>query len=283
MTDPLRILVTAGTGQTGSRVAALVSAAGAHARIAARHAPAPDAPGEYVRFDWHDPATYARAVEGVDRMYLVPPPLDADPAPLVEALQKAARAAGVRRAVLLNSSAFPASARGLHRVRDVVREMPEWSVLLPTGFMENFIGAHPTAAGIRATGEIVTSTGDGRMAFISVADVAGAAAAVLLADRPTNADHVLTGPEALGYADVARAISSATGRPVRHVPVPPDERRRVMAAAGVPAAFVETLLGADELVRRGAEDRVTGEVRDLTGRPPIAFEQFVGDHRAEWS
>ncbi|MEU6040558.1 hypothetical protein ABZ801_34665 [Actinomadura sp. NPDC047616] len=38
--------------------------------------------GEYVRFDWHDPATYERAVEGIDRMYLVPPPLDADSVPL---------------------------------------------------------------------------------------------------------------------------------------------------------------------------------------------------------
>jgi uncharacterized protein YbjT (DUF2867 family) len=149
--------------------------------------------------------------------------------------------------------------------------------------MENFIGAHPTAQSIRDSGEIVTSTGYGRMAFISVADVARAAAAVLLTEEATNTDHLLTGPHSLGYTDAARIISAAVGRDIRHVAVPPEERRRAMAAAGLPAAFVETLLEADAMVRRGEEDRVTSEVRDLTGRPPITFEQFVSDHRSEWS
>lgn len=36
-------------------------------------------------------------------------------------------------------------------------------------------------------------------------------------------------------------------------------------------------------IAAGAEDRVTGEAEALTGRPPIAFEDFAHAHAGAWS
>jgi len=39
----------------------------------------------------------------------------------------------------------------------------------------------------------------------------------------------------------------------------------------------------DAAIAAGAEDRVTGCVEDLTGRPPIAFGAFVEANATKWS
>ncbi|CAN5516548.1 hypothetical protein BH11ACT6_BH11ACT6_26840 [soil metagenome] len=57
--------------------------------------------------------------------------------------------------------------------------MPEWTVLRPSWFMQNFTGDHLVAQEIM-TGEIVTTTGTGRVAFIDAADIAAVARHALL-------------------------------------------------------------------------------------------------------
>src|ERR1700758_5792942 len=64
-------LVLAGTGKTGSRVAAKLTKLGLNTRTAARN-------GADVRFDWDDPTTHSLALADVDRVYLVAPVLRMD-------------------------------------------------------------------------------------------------------------------------------------------------------------------------------------------------------------
>ena len=47
--------------------------------------------------------------------------------------------------------------------------MPEWTVVRPSWFMQNFAGDHLVAQGV-CDGEIVTATGDGRVAFVDAAE-----------------------------------------------------------------------------------------------------------------
>ena len=72
-------LVIGATGTTGSRTAAQLTAAGHRVKAAARRA-TPVAGAEPVAFDWYDPATHATALDGVDRVYLIPPLGESDPA-----------------------------------------------------------------------------------------------------------------------------------------------------------------------------------------------------------
>ncbi|MCW2947285.1 MAG: hypothetical protein JWR24_4002 [Actinoallomurus sp.] len=272
------VLVIGGTGTTGSRVAALLREQAATVRIGTR-TPA-DGNAAHVRFDWSEPATHGPAVAGVDRIYLVAPISVAEPAPLVEPFLAAAFRAGVRRVVLLSSSATPEDAPGVGVLPRMVRAMaPEWAVLRPSWFMQNFIGEHPVADGIRVQGEIVTATGAGRVAFVDAADIAAVAVRALLDAVPHNTDHVITGPEALSYADAAAVITEATGRPVRHRPVSTAEMTDRFVAAGIPVEFAAMLAGLDEDIRHGAENRVTSTVPNITGRPARSFAEFMAAHR----
>lgn len=272
------VLVIGGTGTTGGLVASQLREQAAEVRIATRR-PMADDPA-HVRFEWNEPATYGPAVAGVDGIYLIAPVGVTEPAPLVEPFLACALRAGVRRVVLLSSSAVEQGTSGLGALSRLVRAMvPEWTVLRPSWFMQNFLGEHPVAAGIRDRGEIVTATGTGRVPFVDATDIAAVAVRALLDVVPHNTDHVITGPEALSYADAAAGITTASGRPIRHRSVSTAEMTDRIVAAGVPAEFAAMLAGLDQDIRHGSEDRVTSTVTDITGRPARSFTEFITAHQ----
>lgn len=263
-------LVTGATGTTGSRTTAALAAAGHPVRAASRRAtPLPGT--RPVRFDWYDPTTHADALAGAERLYLVPPVGDPDPAAVMLPFLRQARAAGARRAVLLSSSAIPEGGPGVGVVHQALAGLfDEWAVLRPSWFMQNFTGAHVHADSIRAHGVIRTATGTGRVGFVDADDIAAVAARALTDDRSPDTDLVLTGPETLGYDDIAAVVTDVTGRTVVHQRLTYEEMRDRLAAA-MPPEFAAMLAGMDRAIADGAEDRTTDTVQRLTGRPPNSF------------
>jgi uncharacterized protein YbjT (DUF2867 family) len=269
MTSAGTVLVTGATGTTGSRTAARLVAAGHRVRAAGRRGAA--LPGaQPVRFDWYDPATHDAALTGTDRVHLVPPVGDPDPAAVMLPFLERARALGVRRAVLLSSSAVPAGGPAVGQVHQVLPSLfDEWAVLRPSWFMQNFTGAHLHATTIRATGTFATATGDGRVAYVDADDIAAVALHALTDTDAPNTDLVLTGPEALTHDDVATILTEVTGRPVTHHRLTVAEvRHRLTESAGIPPQFAALLADMDHAIAEGAENRTTDTVHRLTGHPP---------------
>lgn len=277
----MRFLITGGTGTTGSRVAAALTDQGMSVRIGSRT----PAPGTHqVRFDWADPTTHGPALTGTDGIYLVPPIGDSAPARLMVPFLERALEAGVRRFVLLSSSAIAEGDPGAGEVHRALRQLaPEWAVLRPSWFMQNFVTpGHLHVESIRTADEIVTATGQGRVAFVDADDIAAVAARALTDDRPHNTGHLITGPEALSYADVAEAVSKVSGRAIRHRPVPVAEFTERLAAVGIPEAFARMLAAMDDDIAHGSEDRVDPAVQRITGRPARALADFAAEHAPEW-
>ncbi|MFJ4189286.1 NAD(P)H-binding protein [Kitasatospora sp. NPDC089509] len=268
-------LVIGATGTTGSRVTARLVARGHRVKAASRRA-TPVAGAEAVRFDWHDPATFAAALSGTDRVYLVPPIGAMEPAAVMLPFLEQARAAGVRRAVLLSSSAIPAGGPATGPVHRALPELfEEWAVLRPSWFMQNFTGDHPHAHSVRTDGVLLTATGEGRVGFVDADDIAAVAVHALTDPQAPDTDLVLTGPQALSYADVAVILAEVTGRPVVHRRLTDEQMREHLTGTGMPAEFAAMLAAMDRAIAEGAEDRVTDTVQRLTGRPPRGFRSLV--------
>ncbi|MCS7477746.1 NAD(P)H-binding protein [Umezawaea endophytica] len=275
------VLVTGGTGKTGSALVDLLRGGGMSVRVAARTPPVGD-PGA-VRFDWGDPATFPVALRGVDRVYLVPPPLSVDPLPLVGPFLAEAERRGVRRVVLLGSAVVLPNAPGAVEMAARVLDRPGWVVLRPSGFMQNFLRPHPLGERIRRHGEIRTAAGTGRLGWIDARDVAATAAALLVAPDDHAGEHLLTGPRALSFGEAASIIEARTGRPVRVAHLGVDEVAAHNRDAGLPAAFASALAAVETSIAAGREDLVSTALLDLTGQPPRTFAEFVHDHAAEWA
>jgi uncharacterized protein YbjT (DUF2867 family) len=279
MSDPVSILVLGATGNTGSAlVSSLQQSPAARVRTATR-AHQPHTPNEHVRFDWSDKTTFASAVDSIDRVYLVAPVGEADPARVVEPFLELALAAGTRRVVLLSSSAVAPGEPGLGMVDALVREAcPEWEVLRPSWFMQNFTGNHPLADSIRNHAKFFTATGSGRLPFIDAEDIGRAAAHLLMVPSSNNSEHVLTGPQALSYDEAAAVLSNATGSKVDHVAVTSAEYTDRLVQAGYEPEFAAALAALDERIRNGEQEQVTGTVARLTGREPRTFVDYVDLH-----
>lgn len=273
-----QILITGGTGKTGSRLAQKLHGRGA-IRVASR-SPKNEAA---VRFDWRDDSTFRAALDGIRAVYLVAPSDTTEPLEAMRPFLEQALGEGVEQFVLLSASPLEASGPMMGAVHQfLANSAPRWTVLRPTWFMQNF-SEGPHCATIRDEGVIYSATGEGRVPFIDADDIAGVAAQALLDPDFLNRDAVLTGPQTLSYDEVAQSLSQALGRVVVHRHLSEAELAARYAAQGLPPDYALILAAMDTAISHGAENRVTDEVERITGRAPRDFAAFALASRQIWS
>ena len=275
---PQTALVLGGTGRTGSLVAKNLAERGMGVRTAARN-------GADVRFDWDEPTTYRRALDGADRLYLVTPVMRVTYADQVAAFLDLAEAAGVRHVTYLSTYGVDQAPPDvdIKAVEDdlVARRAITHSILRPAWVMQNFSDAHlPVVDGV-----IAVPTGGGREAFVDAADIAAVAVETLLApETHAGAQHAPTGPQALTVGEVADTIAAVTGRSVRHNDIDPDTWIGGAVAAGlVPADYAVMLRWLTGSIISGNGSTPNDDVEKVTGRPPASFGDFARRSRHAWT
>lgn len=267
-------LVVGGTGITGRRVAARLTALGRPIRIGTR--------SSSPRFDWDDANTWAAALEGVGAAYLTYAPDLGMPeaAERIREFAELARSTGVRRLVLL-------AGRGQHGhapAERAVRESGlEWTVVRSTWFAQNF--SEGFLAGPVADGTIAVPAADALAPFLDVDDLAEVVVTALTEDNHDGQVYELTGPRLLGFADAAAEISRATGTPRSYLPIAETDYAAALSAEGVPAALTEVLCEVFADLRAGVYASTTDDVQRVLGRPPGDFTAFAAAAAKEgaWS
>ncbi|MCB1692068.1 MAG: ergot alkaloid biosynthesis protein [Pseudomonadales bacterium] len=273
-----RVLVTGGTGKTGSRVMQALRGNDIECIAASRRG------GDQgsVRFDWFDAGTWETALRGITSAYLVAPTGAPYPEEVMVPFIERAIASGTSRFVLLSASLLERGDPGLGQVHAWLAESEvNWSVLRPSWFMDNFAeGRH--LRDVREHSRIISATGSARVGFISSEDIARAAVALLSDPAAQSGDYILTGPEPISYGDVARTMSELIGRDIEHTSVPVEKLILELKEAGLPVQYARMLAGLDTLIASGAEDRATPCVEQLTGREPESFAAFAVRHAPLW-
>lgn len=148
--------------------------------------------------------------------------------------------------------------------------------LATSPYMETLLAAADT---IRREGLIPAPAGAGRVGFVAGSDVAGVAAHILTGDGHEDRTYVVTGPEALGYADVAARFSAVFGREVGYADIPAEEARTRMLADGADPWFADGMLELFDWIRHGGADSVTPEVQKATGADPRRLEDWLSELR----
>jgi NAD(P)H dehydrogenase (quinone) len=139
-----------------------------------------------------------------------------------------------------------------------------YSLLRNGWYHENYIPAAQQGA---ATGTIIGSARDGRVASASRADYAAAAATVLTGDGHDNTVYELSGDTAWNMGDLAADISAVTGTTVVYQDLPAQDHARALAEAGLPEPVVEMLVAMDAGTADGCLADTTGDLARLIGRP----------------
>ncbi|WP_046227470.1 NAD(P)H-binding protein [Paenibacillus dauci] len=278
MNNP-QLLLTAGSGKTSTRIAELLTAQGYTVRKAMRSPRSGQQAIPEVEFDWYRPETFAAAVEGMNTIYLVAPIMDMHPEKVMIPFIEQALAAGTQRLVMLSSASIEADGPVFGTVQQyIMQHAPEWAILRPSYFMQNFTeAAHGYA--IRAGAGITTATGDGKLGFVDAEDIARVAVHALTDEQPHNTDHIITGPESLSYGEAAAIISHLSGLDVQHHHVGEEQLYDLLLTAGMQPDYARFFAGLDTRIRtEGIEDQVTDTVLRITGQAPRSLEAFIRDN-----
>ncbi|MFD4438738.1 NmrA family NAD(P)-binding protein [Nocardia sp. NPDC058519] len=257
-------LVTGATGKTGSRVAALLEAAGHPVRRGSRAATIP--------FDWTDRSTWAPVLAGVDSIYLSYQPDLAVPgaADTIRAFSAAARSAGVRSVVLVSGRGEPEARECELIVED---SGLNWTVVRCSFFAQNFSeGAFLDDV---LAGTVALPNGDVPEPFAHADDIAEVAVAALTDPRHAGEIYEVTGARALSFTDAVGEIATATGREIAFIPISHSEFVAALGEYQLPEEMSTLLVYLFGTILDGRNTATADGVQRALGRAPRDFSEFA--------
>ncbi len=232
-----------------------------------------------VKLDLTDPDTYAAALDGVDRVFLMRPPHLGSPEdlyPFIDAL----KTRPIRLIVFLSLMGIEKNPMPPHYKIEkyIERSGIPYVHVRPGFFMQNMSRVH--AKEIKEDNRIFIPAGHSRTSFIDAADI-GLAIATLLhePEKFGCTAYTLTGPEALTYDQVAEILSEVTQRRIVYAkPGFLKYRKYYIQQRGLDKAYVNVTVGLYLMTRLGTAQKVTSDFKQLTGRNPRTFKAFAAEH-----
>lgn len=192
-----------------------------------------------------------------------------------EATFKAAVAAGVQR-IVYTSFANPTTASRF----SIARSHAESEAILKglgvayTILRNNLYAENILIEAARTSGVLAQPGAEGKVAFITQADIAEATAGAMVGSGHDNKTYEVTGPEALNQVEIAAVLSEAWGRPIQAVEITAAEYAERLKPAGLPPFVVELIVTIRAAVAAGEYAKVNGDAAKLAGRaiePVSAF------------
>lgn len=277
------ILITGGTGLTGSAVVREFVRRGEPARVLVR---SPEkartlatASGiETVQGDLLVPDTLVRALTGIDKIVLISGADDR----MVEAqsnLVDAAKAADVGHIVKISGlgpdldSPFRYGRYHAQIEQHLQDSGVGWTMLRPSQFMQVYYREVGT---MLTDGTIALPLGDTRLAPVDVNTVAEVVYAVTHNDGHEGKGYDMTGPQALHMNEICQVLSAVAGKPIRYVDIAPQDKRKRLIDAGIPPRLADDMDDLFRLRRDGGPETQTHlEVYELLNIKPTTFAEFA--------
>ncbi|MCH1868490.1 SDR family oxidoreductase [Nocardioides sp. CFH 31398] len=278
----MSIVVTAASGHFGRAVVESLLARGADPASLVATSRRPEALADLVergvdvrRADYSDPASLRRALEGAEKVLLVSGTEFGQRVAQHTAVIEAAVEAGASL-VAYTSAPYAATtslalAAEHAATEQVLLDAPVAAVLLRNAwYVENYTGQVETYL----EHGLVGATGDGRVSVALRREYAEAAATVLLTDGHAGTTYELGG-EAVTLAEIAAAVSEATGREVAHHDVTVPELEQVLLGAGLPEPAAQTYADVDRGIAAGELQVPADDLTRLLGRAPLPLRDAV--------
>lgn len=277
------ITVTAATGQLGRLVVADLLDRGVPAsditaavRTPSKAADLADRGVRVVEADYDRPETLVPALTGTDRLLFISGSEPGGRVAQHRNVIEAAREANVGLVVYTSAPYATTTSLKLAAEHKATEEAIVASglpyVFLRNGwYLENYTGQVAQAV---ETGAVLGAAGDGKVSAATRADLAAAAAAVLV-DPVPGSIYELGGDEAFTMSEFAAEVSRQSGTPVEYRNLPEAEYAQTLAGFGIPAPFATILADSDRALSVGELFVDSGDLRRLIGRPTTSLADGV--------
>jgi uncharacterized protein YbjT (DUF2867 family) len=289
----MKIAITAPTGNIGSKLVKQLLDQGGHELTLLCRDPAKvkqhtDRGAKAVQGDVLDAEYVRRATEGADAVFFLSPPkndaenLRAHQNKVGDNFAAAVRANKLKRVVFLSS--FGAQVpdgtgpiAGLHDIEEKLNQAAKEvganvTHLRPAAFYENWFMNLPT---VKEQGAVyMPIKPDAKMPRIATQDIAAVAAQTLM-DTKWKGVRVreLLGPQDLSEAECCEVVSKATGKPIKFVPVTPEQAVESMTKMGLSRNVAGSYAQMYQAVEKGIVK--PEKPRSAESTTPTTWEQFT--------
>jgi uncharacterized protein YbjT (DUF2867 family) len=280
------ILVTGASGKNGAEILKLLSGRKERIRAMSRKrkdvaSAGPTCGLEFVEADFEDAESLRKALDGVQRAFLV-----TNSSERVQELQLRfvglARESGVKHIVYLSQlhAAADSPLRFLRyhaAVEEAIRASGmSFTHLRPNLYMQGLL---MIGKSIATEGRFFAPAGEAKVSVVDVRDIASVAVAALTQSKHEGKTYNITGPEALTHRQMAELLSQKLDRPITFVDVPEQEFRDALRSMQMPDWQADGLIEDFGHYRRGEASGISSFVQESTGKAPRTFAEFAHDYR----
>ncbi len=146
-----------------------------------------------------------------------------------------------------------------------------WTVLRHNWYFENLLFSLPQAL---KSGTQYTAAAQGKIAHIARDDLAQADAAALV-NAKGKKTYTLSGAQSFTTDEIAKLVSSTTGKPLNVVHVPIEGLIQGMLGAGLPEGMARVFASFDTNIAQGGLNGTADDYKALTGLEPVSFETWL--------
>ncbi|PBQ30583.1 hypothetical protein CNR22_01945 [Sphingobacteriaceae bacterium] len=229
-----------------------------------------------VRFDFGDPSTYETATEGVNKVFLLGPPLNLNLVELISPFIDFLKKKNITRVVYVSALAMekvkelPFHVTLVKKLQD---EGFDYTILNLSFFSQNFKSYEWD--NIKERGITYMPAGTGKVGFVDVYDIGEAAAIVLTEEGHEKKTYQLTGPDLLSYGDAAEILSEVTGKTIVYPNPSPEEYTSVLKSAGAPDFIAPYMISVYSLIANNEVSVLTDDIEKITGKKPQTLKAVL--------
>ena len=281
-----KFLITGVTGNVGKEVIDRLIEKGLPVKAAVRNLSKAESLGlkntEIVLFDYDKPETFEPALVDVDRLFIIPPPLNPKQHELIIPLIDVAIKSGVKHIVNISTMSV---AHIENLPLGIAEQYIEnsgiaYTFLRPNWFMQNCNGY--MLEDIKERGAINLPAGDAKTSLIDIRDIVDVSVVALTTKNHLNRKYTLTGGKALDNYEIAKILSDVSGKKIQYYPMTDEDMSLSLKSFGMTDENVEMYMDLYRSVRKGDTASVSPDVRNVLGREPITFVQYAQDYIGSW-
>lgn len=240
---------------------------------------------ECVHFDFTEPETFDKALDGVDRVFIVRPPHLGKPKdikPFIQALERrkeSIKLVSFLSLIGIENNPVPPH----HRIEKYIEQagLP-YCHIRPGFFMQNISGIHGFE--IKHCDKIVVPVKNALTSFIDAEDIGEITAKVLSEpELHANSAYSITGAEAIDYWKVAEILSSVLGREITYAnPKPSFAKKYWIEVRGLDKNYATVMGMLYMMTRMGTAKAVTNTFESVMGKKPRTFAEFAEKNQNCW-
>ncbi|AOP35378.1 nucleoside-diphosphate sugar epimerase [Leptospira tipperaryensis] len=281
----MKIFVYAATGLVSGLVVDGLLAKGHEVYAAARNPESgKKAPNlHWVKADALQPNLGLEVLDQVDRAFFLSPTGFTDQFGVLNPWIEKAKSKKLQKIVLMTAIGVEHSPEDmpLRKLEITLKNSGiAYNIIRPNWFMQNFQTFW--ISGILKDKKIYFPAGDAKASFIDVRDIASSAVSLLLNDSSNGKEFMLTGKESITHDEAAQKLSKATGLNITFKDITSEEFKKNLLSAGVSEDYSNVLVYIAGLLKEGHVAAISNDVKEITGKDPISFDQYANDNKKVW-